>query len=52
VVQQLFDRVWLERGKLTAVRPTGTYLALVEAAAKVNTATSTGLEPATFSSGG
>lgn len=52
VVQQLFDRVWLERGTITAVRPTGTYLALVEAAAKVNVATSTGLEPATFSSGG
>jgi hypothetical protein len=46
VVQQLFDRVWLERGRVTAVRPTGTYLGLVETAAKVNRVTSTGDEAA------
>ena len=46
VVQQLFDRVWLERGKLTAVRPTGTYLALCGGGGKwVLLATSTGLKP-------
>jgi hypothetical protein len=31
VVQQLFDRVWLERGKITAVRPAPSFMSLVEA---------------------
>ena len=52
VVMQLFDQVWLERQTITAIRPSGTYGALVQMAAKVHRLTSTGLEPVTFSSGG
>jgi hypothetical protein len=50
LVRQVFEQVWLEKTKVTAVKPSPQFGLLLEAV--VSGTISTGLEPATFSSGG
>jgi site-specific DNA recombinase len=52
LLQQVVSAVWLEKYAVVAIRPTANYVLIVEAMGKVVAATSAGLEPTTFSSGG
>jgi site-specific DNA recombinase len=54
LIQQIFQTLWLEPIAVTAIQATPNYALLVDAVAEqhVGGTTSTGLEPATFSSGG
>ena len=53
LIQQLFECVWIEKLAVAAIRPTASYVLLIELLAdQVALAISAGLEPTTFSSGG
>lgn len=52
IVRQILDRVWIEKAAVVAIKPTATFVLLVELAAQGSLAISAGLEPTTFSSGG
>jgi len=52
LIRQVLKSVWIEKVAVTAIKPTATFALLVELVAQGSLAISTGLEPATFSSGG
>jgi hypothetical protein len=50
LIRQIIARVWIEKLAVAAIEPTASYTILMEV--QVSMATSAGLEPTTFSSGG